>query len=286
MSVSRSQAAEIARSTLAILEAGEYRTESGAVVSISDRLRHAITNTESYPPNFDFPANRPGVKPTRITVENTTTLAAVAIVAAEGYAPVALNFASAKNPGGGFLGGARAQEESLARSSGLYPCIYGNPMYDYHRSHHDCMYSHYAIYSPGVPVIRDDEGRLLEQPVYSAFITAPAVNAGVVLQRDSSRRREIRPTMAERTSRVLAIAALKGHDALVLGAWGCGVFRNDPQEVAELFRDALTGPFRGVFSRIIFAITDRSPDQSVLRAFQGAFHELAGSPRWESAADS
>jgi uncharacterized protein (TIGR02452 family) len=140
------------------------------------------------------------------------------------------------------------------------------------------MYSHYAIYSPAVPVIRDDAGRLLEQPVYSAFITAPAVNAGVVLERDPSRRREIRSTMAERTSRVLAIAALKGHDALVLGAWGCGVFRNDPQEIAELFRDALTGPYRGVFSRIIFAITDRSPDQSVLRVFQQVFDEMAGSP--------
>jgi hypothetical protein len=116
----------------------------------------------------------------------------------------------------------------------------------------------------GVPVIRDDEGRLLEQPVYSAFITAPAVNAGVVLQRDPSRRREIRSTMATRIAGVLGIAALKGHDALVLGAWGCGVFRNDPQEIAELFRDALTGPYRSVFSRIVFAIFDRSPDRSPL----------------------
>jgi uncharacterized protein (TIGR02452 family) len=279
MSVSRNQAAEMARSTLAILEAGEYRTESGVLVSIRDRLHQAIAGTESFPPDFDFPAIRPGVNPTRITVENKTTLAAVAMVAAEGYAPAALNFASAKNPGGGFLGGARAQEESLARASGLYPCIHGNPMYDYHRSQHDCVYSHYAIYSPAVPVIRDDDGLLLEQPVYSAFITAPAVNAGVVLERDPSRRREIRKTMAERTSRVLAIAALKGHDALVLGAWGCGVFRNDPQEVAELFRDALTGPYRGIFSRVIFAITDRSPDQSVLGVFQRVFDERAGSPR-------
>ena len=149
-----------------------------------------------------------------------TTLAGISMLAAEGYSPLALNYASAKNPGGGFLGGARAQEESLARSSGLYPCINGNPMYEYHRSGHDCMYSHYAIYSPGVPVIRDDEGWLFEKPVYCAFITSPAVNAGVVLQRDPSRRDEIRATMAERVDRVLAIAALKGHDVLVLGRVG------------------------------------------------------------------
>ena len=56
--------------------------------------------------------------------------------------------ASAKHPGGGFLGGARAQEESLARSSGLYACINGNPMYDHHKAHGDAMYTDYAIYSP------------------------------------------------------------------------------------------------------------------------------------------
>jgi uncharacterized protein (TIGR02452 family) len=274
MSISRSFAREIALSTLAIVEAGEYRTESGALVSISARLQDAIAGSDTYPPDVDLPTIRPDVKSTRITVDNMTTLAAVAMVAAEGYAPAALNFASAKNPGGGFLGGARAQEESLARASGLYACIHGNPMYQYHRSRHDCMYSHYAIYSPGVPVIRDDDGRLLEEPVYAAFITAPAVNAGVVLQRNPSRRREIRSTMAARIARVLAIAALKGHDAMVLGAWGCGVFRNDPEEIAELFRDALTGPYRGVFTRIVFAIINRSPDQSPLGVFQRVFQEM------------
>jgi uncharacterized protein (TIGR02452 family) len=149
MSISRSDAREIARSTLAIVEAGEYRTESGALVSIRARLHEAIAGSESYPPDVDLPTIRPGAKLTWITVDNKTTLGGVAMVAAEGYATAALNFASAKNPGGGFLRGARAQEESLATASGLFPCINGNPMYDYHRSHRDCMYSRYAIYSPG-----------------------------------------------------------------------------------------------------------------------------------------
>ncbi len=277
MSNSRGRAAEIARQTLAILEAGAYRTESGTLVSISDRLQQAIAATESYPPAVDLPTVVPGVKLTRITVDSRTTLAAVTMIPAEGYLPVALNFASAKNPGGGFLRGAHAQEESLVRSSGLYPCIACNPMYDYHRAQSDTMYSHYAIYSPGVPVIRDDDGSLLEEPLYCAFITAPAVNAGVVLERDPSRHREIRTTMAARINKVLAIAAIKGHDAVVLGAWGCGVFQNDPQEIAELFRDALNGPYRGVFTRVVFAINDRSPERSPLGAFQRAFRELTPS---------
>jgi uncharacterized protein (TIGR02452 family) len=262
---------------MAILDAGEYRTESGTLVSIKDRLREAIAGTRPYPPDVDIPIIAPGSKETRITVENKTTLEGIVKLVTEGHSPAALNFASAKNPGGGFLGGARAQEESLARSSGLYACIAGNPMYDYNRSLHDCMYSHYVVYSPGVPVIRDDHGGLLEKPVYSAFITAPAVNAGVVLQRDASRRKEIRTTMAERTARVLAIAASNGHHALVLGAWGCGVFRNNPEEIAELFRDALAGPYVGVFARVVFAIVGRHSDESSFRAFKRVFQDLATS---------
>jgi len=72
MSISRSHSREIARSTMAILEAGKYRTESGTLVSISDRLQQAISGTESYPPDVDIPTIRPGVKPTRITVDNMT----------------------------------------------------------------------------------------------------------------------------------------------------------------------------------------------------------------------
>ena len=61
-----------------------------------------------------------------------------------------LNFASAKSPGGGFLNGARAQEEYLARSSCLYQCIRWNPMYAFHRANDDPLYTDYAIYSPGL----------------------------------------------------------------------------------------------------------------------------------------
>jgi len=70
-----------------------------------------------------------------------------------------LNFASAKNPGGGFLGGGSAQEESLARSSGLFPCINQmQQMYETNRAYRSCLYTDHMIYSPRVPVFRDDEG--------------------------------------------------------------------------------------------------------------------------------
>jgi uncharacterized protein (TIGR02452 family) len=70
---------------------------------------------------------------------------------------------------------------------------------------------------------------------------------------------------------VLAIAAAHGHAAPVLGAWGCGVFKNDPVEVADLFAAALRGPFRGAFATVVFAVLDRSPERRVIGPFERTF---------------
>src|SRR5205823_13858109 len=122
----------------------------------------------------------PAGRETRFEATNETTLAAARRLAAEGHRVVALNFASARHPGGGFLGGARAQEESLCRASGLFACIDGNEMYRHHAPMPGGMYTNYAIYSPGVPVFRTDDGGLLDEPHPCAFVTAPAGNAGAI----------------------------------------------------------------------------------------------------------
>ncbi len=76
--------------------------------------------------------------------------------------------------------------------------------------------------------------------------------------------------LKQRIHRVLAIAQAYGHTDLVLGAWGCGAFHNDVRRTALDFRDALENDFRGVFSRVIFAITDWSPE----RKYLGPFHDV------------
>jgi uncharacterized protein (TIGR02452 family) len=154
---------------------------------------------------------------------------------------------------------------------GLVACIEGNPMYARNAALRDALYLDDAIYSPGVPVFRDDAGELLAEPYLCAFITAPAVNPGVVLERDRSRWAEVRATMARRVDRVLAIAKLHGHSALVLGAWGCGVFRNEPAQVAGLFAEALAGPFRGAFVEVVFAVLDSSPERRFIGPFEQVF---------------
>jgi uncharacterized protein (TIGR02452 family) len=272
MSSVRERAAALGQETERILARGHYTTDQGAVVDLVPLIAHARAGVHSYPPEAALPAQLPGSYATTYEVANETTLAAARRLVAAGARVAALNFASARHPGGGWLSGAQAQEESLARASALVPCIADDPMYARHERIRDALYTSSAIYSRAVPVFRGDDGRLLEAPYCIAFITAPAVNAGVVLERDPSRRLEISAAMRDRVARVLAIAATHGHDALVLGAWGCGVFKNDPAEIAEQFAAALRGPFAGAFATVVFAVLDTSPE----RRFIGPFEQIFG----------
>jgi uncharacterized protein (TIGR02452 family) len=270
--ISRELAAEYGREAVQITQSGSYTSPSGKVVDISDRVRSAAQDTRSYPPGSPVPESITGTNPTGIEVLNDTTLAAAQRLIAAGHQPVALNFASATHPGGGFLNGARAQEEYLTRSSALFACLRDNPMYEYHQSRYDPIYTDYTIYSPGVPVFRSDDGSLLEQPYTVGIITSAAVNASRL---DARRHPEVGPAMWARILKVLAIGLLHGHDAIVLGAWGCGAFGNDGREIAGLFKRALDENFKGAYKRVLFAIVDWSPEKRFIGPFCQAF-EMAG----------
>ena len=137
-----------------------------------------------------------------------------------------------------------------------------------HHAQSDGFYSNYAIYSPAVPVFKDDDGEPLDEPYLCGFVTSPAVNAGALRDHDRKPGR-VRKEMEERVEKVLAIMAGHGHDAAVLGAWGCGVFKNDPEVIAELFASALRGRFAGVFAKVVFAVL--SSDGETIRPFEERF---------------
>lgn len=269
-----------ATETLKIIERGQYENRLGKTVDIADVAETAIRESQLLAP-ADFPAllaERDALTiahtTTRFSVQNETTLQAAARLAQYSNKVFCLNFASAKNPGGGFLTGAQAQEESLARSSALYPCtVQMQEMYRTNRATRTCLYTDYMIYSPAVPVFRNDDGELLDTFFTASFLTAPAVNAGVVRAQEKDKIEQIRPVMMARTEKVLSIALTKGYRHLVLGAWGCGVFQNDPAEVAACFSEHLkeNPVFRNVFEEVVFAVLDHSPDQRIIRPFVEAF---------------
>ncbi len=269
--IAREVAAGYSHEAVEIIRAGTYTSMGGRHVAVADAIQQAVANTRAYLPASPLPEVTAHFEHTSIHVTNETTLNAARRLITAGQRPVALNFASATHPGGGFLNGARAQEESLCWSSGLYACLVDQPMYDFHRQRHDPVYTDYTLYSPDVPVFRDDEGHLLDEPYLCSFLTSAAVNANALLQRDPSRRPEIKPAMMERIHKVLTLGAAHGHTSIILGAWGCGAFGNDGAEMAAWFDRALRTDFHGVYETIVFAVLDFSREQRFISPFQAVF---------------
>src|SRR5579864_4097892 len=127
---------ELARQTVEIVERGAYKSGSGRTIDIARSVRACLDATRFLPPEKleqlrqEVLARPAEGLATDFEVVNETTLVGIARVLSAGKGPVAaLNFASARNPGGGFLNGSQAQEESLARSSALYASLLRAPEY-------------------------------------------------------------------------------------------------------------------------------------------------------------
>jgi uncharacterized protein (TIGR02452 family) len=261
---------------------GGYAAADGTEVTISHLLDAAMDGTRCHAPGEALGAP-PADRAARIEVTAESSLEAARRLVREGGGEVAvLNFASARNPGGGYLGGARAQEEDLCRHALLYPCLLRAPeYYEAHRGSGDLLYSDRVIWSPGVPVHRAEDGSLLAEPFPVSFLTCPAPNAGALLAREPDARPRIREALHRRAARVLEVAAHHGVPRLVLGAWGCGVFRNDPREVAQAFHAALApgGACHAAFTHVVFAVWDRSDPSPNRTAFAEVFADDALTPR-------
>ncbi|GAA2461158.1 TIGR02452 family protein [Streptomyces mauvecolor] len=265
----------IARHTVEIADTARYESENGRTVSIAQPLAAALAGTTLHGPEpLAVTPDRDRVTRIEVTGESSLDAARRMVSTGEAGAVAVLTFASARNPGGGFLKGAQAQEEALCRSSALYATLLRAPdFYAHHRGDRDVFYTDRVIHSPGVPVFRDDRGRLLDVPYLAGFLTSAAPNAGVIRTRTPEEAHRIGPALDARAERVLETAALHGYRRLVLGAWGCGVFRNDPGRVAAAFRDHLTGDgrFAAHFDEVVLAVLDRTKDQATLGAFEAAF---------------
>lgn len=269
---------QIAQETLRIQQQGFYEYE-GQRVDFASAQKHSEDDSELITPEQGAELVTECDKLPRLqqaavysAANEATVKAIIDLAEAEKERVGVLNFASAKNPGGGFLNGAMAQEESLAASSGLYNTQLRNESYYLaNRACPSMMYTDHAIYSPDVVFFRDERFNLMKQPVTASVLTLPAVNYGQVLLKGEDSQQAER-VMKDRMRLALAIFAHKGDQDLILGAYGCGVFRNDPVKVAGWWRELLDDEGFGLlFSTIRFAVLDTSKDRKCIHAFEKAF---------------
>ena len=265
---------ETARQTLAIMEQGYYqygdsKIEIRSALEASVRGSFLITpqQAEELLAMYNVSGSTAKVP---VRTENIATVEAVRRLTEEGKEKIGvLNFASAKNPGGGFINGAMAQEESLAASSTLYRTLtVHEEYYRENRAQRSMMYTNYAIYLPDVVFFRDGRFQLVEKPFKASLLTLPAVNVGQVLLKgeDSA---EAERVMRRRMKLALAIFARQGARNLVLGAYGCGVFRNDPKKIAAWWKELLEDEGMGQYFDFIFhAVLDQSKNRECIRAFE------------------
>jgi uncharacterized protein (TIGR02452 family) len=177
----------------------------------------------------------------------------------EGLNPVALNLANPKNPGGGVEQGSGAQEESIFRRSNYYLALIPK------KSSFYPIQGPEVIYTPWVQVFRTGErdGYQFRKPFHLAIIACAAINL-------SSKEKE--PADYEKRTRnkivvLLRTALEKEHDSIVLGAMGCGAFKNNPNKVAGYYREILNSEeFKGRFKKVGFAILY---DEKLLENFRG-----------------
>lgn len=267
----------MAAETLEIIKRGFYQPEGAAQerpIVIKDATEQSVKGSVLFSPAeganiLENYGACPRCPQPETRVENISAVGAVRMLAAEGKTAIGvLNFASAKNPGGGFLNGAMAQEESLAVSSTLYPTLTAHEeYYRENRARRSMMYLDFAIYSPDVLFFRDEAFRLTKTPVKASVLTLPAVNMGQVLLKGENAE-EARRVMRRRMKLALGIFAGQKARHLILGAYGCGVFRNDPEEVALWWRELLEEGMGQYFDSVFHAVLDRSRDQRCISAFR------------------
>jgi len=239
--------------------------------ALSLSVAQAKHNTEVYYED-DYPAyNTEGKHDTKITVTGYRSYEAAMNLRKE-YpdAKIAvMNFANAFHAGGGVTKGSSAQEECLCRTSTLYPLLYRKTLRDSFYKYHDDKDSPRAsdslIYTEGVIICKTDEDLPKRMPKED-WVTVDVITIAAPDLRDTSNLfaplkgngtfmadAELFGYHVKRAIHMLTVAASKKADVLVLGAFGCGAFHNDPNVVARAYKVALQ-EFSKVFKHVEFAV--------------------------------
>lgn len=257
---------EVYASTLQAVEEERYTLPDGRRISLS--LDPNMERESKLYARELHPAPPETVKDTVVEVVDRDCLAVAKELLEEQLGRVAvLNMANRQTPGGGVYGGSGAQEEYCFRCSDYFRSLYQyspfgamygvSPVEEQYPMDRDFG----GCYSPNVTIFRglEEEGYpFLETPWKMNFIAVAALNRPETVTTPEGDRHLIRSLVepAKRKIRtIFNIAIENGVEVLVLGAMGCGAFRNPPEHIAALFKEILDEPpYKGRFAKIVFAI--------------------------------
>lgn len=214
----------------------------------SDKIIFSIKNTTVYGPTSNVTTGN-GHK-VELIVEQTDSVSAVLKHAKEGIKPVVANFASYKIPGGMFLQGSKAQEECLCHESTLYNVIsYFKDYYAWNNANKNkALYTNRALYSESIFFKRNTES------MFCDVITCAAPNYSAAAKYQLISPEENLITLRSRIRFIKWILEQKGVDVFIFGAFGCGVFGQHPQIVAQICKEEFVKS--DTIKKVYFSIID------------------------------
>ena len=230
-----------------------------------DKIASSVGNTRLYDDSYEFSLEK-RYDATPMLVEEADSV--TALFRHFDNAAV-LNFASYRNAGGMFYDGSSAQEESLCHESFLYNVLreerdyYATNALDMNRG----MYRNRALYSPDILFIRG------EHTIKADVLTCACPNHRHVTRKQATEEYNLEH-LKSRIEFVLNILAEEKKDIIILGAFGCGVFEQNPETVASIFNELIANKFNGMFKMAVFAIPDEKSENFI--AFRNVIAPNAG----------
>lgn len=260
----RNMRADVFKHTVFLIQQGYYYNGKEQKITFSN-TDNLIANTQFYSTPKTV-HHLPTLKEeTIVKVENLDSLLVAEKLLKEGYHPAVLNMASRQNPGGGVQTGAGAQEENLFRRTNLFQSLYQFVPYAEKfgirksRSQYPLDRNYGGIYTPDALVFRGTEQTgypLLEEPFQMSFIAVAGINRPALASPEQIAPELIEP-VKNKIRTIFRIGLLHRHDSLVLGALGCGAFRNPPTHIARLFHEVMEeDEFKNKYKLLVFAILD------------------------------
>ena len=260
----RSMRIEVFKNTTFLVKQGYYYNAKNQKISFPD-TQNMVLNTKFY--HSPCPVHHvPTINgKTIVKIENIDCLLAAEQLLNDGYHPAVLNMASRQNPGGGVQTGAGAQEENLFRRTNLFQSLYQFAPYASNFGLHKSKYQYPldrnfgGIYTPHATVFRGTEQMgypLLDKSFQMSFIAVAGINRPMLESPERIVSEMVEP-VKNKIRTIFRIGLLHGHDSLVLGALGCGAFRNPPSHIARLFHEVMEEPeFKNKYKLLLFAILD------------------------------